>query len=259
MKHNDSRSLAMLQAIAFEISVGCPLSKLHSGICPISDKHRWDKLDTSRPMSDELIIDSCETAYHQLGFRGWITWHNFNEPMLEFDRIENLILQLRERISTFRTEVSTNGEVLPDDLKRMKCFDRIRLKNYTGRDQSALLASHPNVEHDATPFLDERMASPVIQNQHRCRRMYDELPIDFYGNGHICAGDWQGNVPIGNIWDDGIEDVAERFLAVRDQIGQEPVAPDAPEYCRNCGLSMRYGDCIIDQEIFEEITQKRGY
>jgi hypothetical protein len=251
--------LSLLQAIAFEISVGCPLATLHAGVCPISDPHRWDNLDTSRPITDDIIIRSCVSAYDDMGFRGWITWHYFNEPLLAFDRIEHLIRTLRSLIPTFRTEVSTSGEVLPNDLSRLRCFDRIRLKNYRGHNHSKLDAIHPRVEYDDHPYLDNRMSIPPSLSSSRCRRLFDEMPIDHYGNGHICSGDWRGVVKIGNIWDIGITGVATNYIAIRDIISQEPMPATAPEHCRMCAVPDRTGDCIIDEIIFREVTQYRGY
>jgi hypothetical protein len=252
--------LKYIQAIDFEISLGCPLVGLHMNICPVSDQNRWNGLPRANPLSDDLILLCCVTAYHELGFRGWVLWHYFNEPLLALNRIERLIPRLKQLVPEARTALFTNGERLPQDLNRLLVFDKISLKNYTGRDVSRLVALHPNIAVDPKPELDARMQDvPRLNADRRCRRMWDELIIDFYGNGHICTGDWRGAVPIGNVWSESFADIVTNYMSIRARISQEPMAEDAPGFCRHCTHSMREGDCIIDADLFAEISEHRGF
>src|SRR5512139_288784 len=253
--------LYYLQAIDFEVSPGlCALSKVHAGICPISDPQRWDFVDISQPMTDESIIEACDVAYHELGFRGWVLWHFYNDPILSLPRLEKLIPRLKERVPEARTGLFTAGEPMPKDLSRLLVFDKIWLRNYRGNDTSEIQKVHPLVLVDSAPVLDARMTTPPkLNNQKRCRRMWDEMIFDYYGNSHICTGDWQGHVKIGNLADTPFRTIVDQYMEIRDAIAQEPMAPGAPAFCQNCNLSMRDGNCIIDFPIFREITSYRGF
>jgi hypothetical protein len=251
--------LKYLQAIDFEINLGCPLAGLHSGICPITDPDRWKKLDRTHVMANADIIASVDEAYNQLGFRGWILWHYFNDPILGLDRLEQLVPQLRKVVPQARLGFFTSGEKADLDLARLKIFDKVWWRNYLSRGTSAVRASHPNLIVDPAPVLDARMTTPPrLNNRKRCRRMWDELAFDFYGHAHICTGDWRGEVRLGNI-QDGLFPIVQKYLTIRDTISQQPMALDAPAFCQNCALSMRDGDCIIDEPLFKEITIYRGF
>lgn len=252
--------LRYLQALDFEISLGCPFAGLHDGICPVSDPRRWDHLDTSQPLNDVQILNACHIAYHRLGFRGWVLWHYFNDPLDGLDRLKHLIPQIKALVPEARFGLFTNGARLPKDLSRLLIFDQIWLRNYLGRDFSAVQAAHPAVLIDPAPVLDARMSTPPrLNNQRRCRRMWDEMVFDYYGHGHICTGDWRGEVTIGNLYTVPFETIVANYLAVRAAISQQPMAPNAPAFCQNCALTMRDGNCIIDPAIFAEVTQHRGF
>lgn len=256
--------LHYLQSVSFEINLGCPLAKEHAGICPISAAGRWDGLNTSRPLTDDLILESVRILYGQLGFRGWINWHYFNDPALAFDRIEAIIPLLRQQSPAIRIGLFTNGIAIPKDQIRCKVFDAIWLKDYThSRDWTVLRKCGVRVAYEPHPTLDDRMVCPPLGNQKsspgkgkpgeiRCNRLFDEMIVDHYGYGHICTDDWLRKVDIGNVWEIGIRGVTEKFLAVRSQISQQPMPSDAPNHCRECGCPDKFQQCVIDGPIYQE-------
>jgi len=259
--------LRFLQSLSFEINIGCPLAKLHEGICPIGDRGRYDHVRApSRRITIEDVRDCAKAAYGELGFRGWIQWHYYNDPGLMLREIAAAIPGLREAVPGIRIGLYTSGVMFgrePADLEPLRLFDGVWLRDYTGhRDWVKELVDFPNVRVDTAPVLDKRMSTPPADEPMptRCRRCWDELCIDHFGYGHVCTGDWRRRVDIGNLWDGrGFVEICERFNTVRDLICQEPMPPEAPEFCRRCRLSMREGDCIIDQEIFEQVKVKRGF
>jgi len=255
--------LRYLQALDFEINRTCPLAKLHAGLCPISDPHRYDHVkDKSRAINMDIVQLCAQAAYGKLLFRGWVQFHYFNDPGDALGVICPAIPALRAAVPGIRLGLFTNGEMLGADLSQLRLFDGLWIRDYPNvRDGSRDTAGSPGVHIDAMPQLDSRMTTPLAKEPltTRCRRMWDELCIDHYGYGHICTGDWRRAVDIGNVFDDGFAAVCERFNAVRDLICQEPMPPDAPAFCRYCQMSMRYGDCIIDEKIFNEARAYRGF
>lgn len=245
--------LYYLQSVSFEINLGCPLAAVHTA-CPICVKTRFNGSDTSRPLTDDIILASIDTLYNKLRFRGWVNWHYFNDPAVAFDRISAMIPAIRKTAPNARVGLFTNGIALPKDVSRCVVFDRIWLKDYThDRDWSVLRKLMP-VAYDPTPRLDARLTLPrdPQPGQRRCNRLYDELPIDHYGYGHICTDDWNRVVDIGNIWDIGIEGVAAKHVAVRDKIRTSPMADMAPDWCKTCGMPDKFQNCVIDNDIYRE-------
>lgn len=253
--------LHYLQSVSFEINRDCPLAELHAGVCPISVEERYDNCDQSRTLTDAVILESVDALYNTLNFRGWINWHYFNDPAMEFDRIEALIPQLRALSPKVRISLFTNGIFLPEDLTRCKCFDKIWLKDYVGtRDWTVLKQLRMDLYYEAHPRLDHRLlcGSDPNPGATKCNRMFDEMIIDYYGYGRICTDDWLRKVDIGNVWDDKITGVAAKFVAVRSTIRTTPMHPDAPEHCKRCACPDKFQQCIIDPAIWQECQRWGG-
>jgi hypothetical protein len=255
--------LRYLQALDFEINRTCPLARLHAGLCPISDPHRYDHVaNRSRTINMDVVQLCARAAYGKMLFRGWVQFHYFNDPGDAIDAICTGIPGLRDAVPGIRLGLFTNGEMFGSDLSKLRMFDGVWIRNYRqARNWHRDTAGIPGVRIGDLPNLDSRMTTPPAAEPllTRCRRMWDELAIDHYGYGHICTGDWRRQVDIGNVFDDGFDAVCQRFNAVRDLICQEPMPPEAPKFCRYCQLSMRVGDCIIDQRIFDDIVKHRGF
>ena len=260
-------TLKFLQSLSFEVNIRCPLATLHEGICPISDPHRYDHVkNAAQKITLDTVRECAAVAYGELGFRGWVQFHYFNDPGLMLREIAAAIPAMRTAVPGIRLGIFTSGVMIGRnavDLEPLRLFDGVWLRDYLGnRDWLKELADFPNVRIDTAPVLDKRMTTPPAAEptKVRCRRCWDELCIDHFGYGHVCTGDWRRAVDIGDLWTGrGFIEICERFNSARDLICQEPMPPEAPEFCRHCLLSMREGDCIIDHEIFEEVKVKRGF
>ena len=223
------------QFLVFEISPRCNLAERHAGRCPVSLADRYGTLDTSRPLTDELIIECCEKAYHQLGFQGRIAWHYYNEPMLSWDRLRTLIPRIKARVHEATFLLWTNGTIWPANLMDLAVFRDIVVTDYDAQDFKALVQALPGTRIVALhPGLDDRALCRSQYAEERCQRMFTELIIDHYGNGHLCCMDFRGACPLGNVWDAGFEQVVLNFLEIRDLVSRYPMSAAAPRVCWFC-------------------------
>lgn len=85
--------LSQTTIISFEIGSECNLSAVHPQ-CPINLRKMNAKKE---PVTIEDILQAITEA-EQLGFRGSVAFHNYNEPLLYIDRILEVI-KARDRKS----------------------------------------------------------------------------------------------------------------------------------------------------------------
>lgn len=249
-----------VQSLNFEISRDCNLREAHAAKCPIVLPDRYGALDTTRPITDELILHCIACAY-AAGFRGLIGWHFYNEPMVSWARIRPLMEWIRAAKPEARFLLWTNGTLLPDDLSELAGFAQIVLTDYAARewteeDQQRIAAATPTTTWTIVrAYLDDRAAEPRHSGPERCLKPFREMVVDYYGNAHLCCSDFRGHVALGNVWDEPFfATIAERFTAIRDLIKIEPMPASAPEFCRNCGHRQGTLGNVLDEAIHAETT-----
>lgn len=224
------------QFLIFESGRECNLGASHTR-CPNLNPLRCEHCDTSRPLTDEKIIDACDQAYNSLGFRGLIGWHYYNEPLMTRDRILPLMTKIRARVSTARFVLWTNGDLLPKsgpELESLRAFDMAWVTIYGTDRYKQIRGVIP-----ATTFcrwqLDGRAdVQTKIHDFKPCARPFTELPFDFYGNLHLCCMDWRGTTRIGNLHDTPLSELVKRFTTLRDRLAGESLPSDAPDCCTHC-------------------------
>lgn len=240
------QGLSLTQFLVFEICRACNLCQKHSAHCPSADQDRYGRLDTSNELTDEVIVQSIREA-RQMGFRGEIAWHYYNEPMLAWDRLRPLMATIRQQWPDQRFALWTNGTSFPADLSELAIFDDVWVSNYENKPWSTILGPHVKRLHVLNGQLDGRKRPAERASDASCLRPYNELIIDHYGNGHLCCADWRGEVWLGNVFRDGFAAVAAQYLGVRDTVRQKPLPSNAPAACRLCRVRQSHvGDLVTD-------------
>ena len=241
--------MQFIQTLNFEVTRGCQLAGKHPE-CPINDRERWDLVDASQPMTDDQVVECCRHAY-AMGFRGLVQWHYYSEPTVDFPRVQQLAQAVRAAVPLIRIGLYTNGRGLPDDPKEIRWFDRVQIRRYPGddKDWSHLVANHPDCRVERA-WLDGRLTvDPVDFCRKRCRTA-TQFILDYFGNVHLCFGDWRCEATIGNLHQVAFRELAHRFITIRDKIAQDPMPESSPRACLRCGKPCRDEMCAIDVGIF---------
>jgi hypothetical protein len=214
-----------------EIGTGCNLAHEHSR-CPQRDPSRYALVDTRRLMSDETILNNIKTMYSH-GFRGYLGWHYYNEPLLYLERIERLHPEIKKINPNARLLAWTNGVLLKTiNPSRMNIFDFVIITNHAHENWSWFRCLHRNarVTHGR---LDRRM-SPGPLNMNPCNRIKKEFVIDAYGNWRLCCADWRGTSVDMNVHTDGIERIIKAYKDMREVLSHDPIPESVPDICKNC-------------------------
>jgi hypothetical protein len=248
--------LSLEQFLVFEISPDCNLSGGHAPACPSGNPLRWAKVDTSRPIANDLIVDCCRQAYDEMGFRGQVAWHYYCEPMLAWDRLRELMPRIKEEVPDARFCLWTNGTRMPADLSELKIFDTIWVSNYR-RTKWDFLRQHVADMHVLGGVFDTRTDGSTRISGSRCLRPFNEFILDHYGNGRLCCMDWRAKVPLGNVWEVRLRSIVERFVAIRNKIMWTPIDENAPAVCRACAYRQSDAARLVDP-IFREIERYAG-
>lgn len=221
-----------LQLLNFEIGDRCNLAKMHPK-CPVNARPRDGKT-----LTDEKIMSLVREAYGH-GFRGFVAWHYYNEPLLQATRIFNLMEQIRSEIPQSRFLLWTNGTILPED-HRMSWFEHVYCTNYWERSGDELWKCFQGVgwiwikSGDAIVF-DDRLNDPVESvNYGRCLRPLVEFIVDYFGVVHFCCYDWKSLISIGNVWQDSLAEILSRKFELVKKVCGSHMHEDAPHRCICC-------------------------
>jgi len=218
------------QLAVFEVGVTCNRSEEHKDKCPCAS--RLNRLPGTVPMTDGMIIDTACRLYADFGFNGMVAWHYYNEPLLEKERVFSLCEAILNKEPKAKFMLFTNGDfIMPEDV-RLKLFTRIHVTNFSCREMSFINDLAPDITWRDVR-LDDRMTPSGPANDARCRRMFNEIVFDFFGNCHICCVDWELRVKPGSLFTDKLSDIVERFVAVRNTMAHR-MLPDAPSFCQTC-------------------------
>lgn len=246
-----------LQFLDFEICRGCNLANEHAQ-CPTTSELRYAGLPHTTPMTDEQIIEIAVAAYTVHGFRGFVGWHYYNEPLVAATRMWALMAAIKQRAPQARFLLWTNGELIPEDAAQFGRFDQIWITNYRNQDFSRVAAVCPNT-HVKPAALDTRRDMARKDSSAPCVRPFVELIFDYYGNAHICCMDWQGRASPGNIHTSPLEQIVGRMQSLRQSVSGAAMWPDAPPVCRTCALRFGYFSPEFEPAIAREQIMARDY
>tara|TARA_B100002003_G_scaffold251738_2_gene297103 strand:- start:3010 stop:4344 length:1335 start_codon:yes stop_codon:yes gene_type:complete len=232
----------LTQFLNFEIGRSCDLAREHKSFCPSIDRDRYGTLSIEKILKDELIIESIKYAVN-LGFKGFIGFHYYNEPTLFFDRIMRIVAAVENIYDTPRFCLWTNGTYLDENLDNLKHFERIVISNYQKKDWSYIekFMKKNGELQTMGGELDQRKYNFDIDDEVApCFRPLVELIIDYYGNGHMCCMDWKGEINLGNIQIEGFKYIVDKFLQVRDQLLLSPISEESPLLCKQCKMKLKF-------------------
>ena len=230
-----SYTLKNHKMIAFEVTDKCDMKHLHPE-CPINAQNYNMR---HGPLDEERICKAIEEA-NALGFKGYIEFHYYCEPLLEKEMILNIIKRNKKN----KFNLITNGRLLSRNIEENKflkdfsiiiisCYDMEYMPFYEG-----LKKQYKNITISKEDKLDNRLEfynHPKHDTATICGRPFFELPIDHYGDVRLCCFDWKRTCVIGNINETSLTevvngDVYQKILQrVMDQDKSE-----LPFACRCC-------------------------
>jgi hypothetical protein len=236
-------SVRFTQFLIFELGSKCNLAKEHWGRCPSADPDRYGSLDIMRPITDEQIVLAAETA-NKMGFTGEIGFHYYNEPTLQWDRMQALKRKIRAAVPSQTFVLWTNGanlcrleETKPEDQVR---FADIVISDYFKKDWT-WVSRYCDRLYISNGLLDGRRLPIRQATDVRCLRPFNELIFDNFGNAHLCCADWKGTSMLGSLHDHSFEQIAARFRQIRMALCrttlEDPAHPlGIPAICARCRI-----------------------
>lgn len=191
------KPLEKTSLISFEITNSCNLQSFHEK-CPINCR----KYQISEQTLDKQNIVCTIKAAKKMGFSGMVAFHYYNEPLLK----KKLILSIIDEIPECKYLLWTNGLLLSrkvEDNAFLRKFTLVCLTCYD-KDNMVFFQELSNYYKNIEIFdwkLDDRLEiySKTQPNRLSCKRPLFEIPIDYYGNIHLCCMDWDNSYTIGNI------------------------------------------------------------
>lgn len=237
--------LNITQLISFEISTKCNLSHRHRNLCPIGKRPVGEK-----PLTDEIIIQTAVDAYGA-GFTGMVTFHFYNEPMLHYFRMFYLMDSIRERVPQSRFLLWTNGTILIHN-PHLAMFEKTFVSNYF-KTPAATLAqffSGLMINDGGEESLDDRLLNkrkPI--DFAPCGLSVGDFIINNSGDVHLCCADWMNEIKIGNIFDTGIEELAQRKWEIVKTVWKE-MSDQSPNRCLTCCNRSKIAD--YDETIYQK-------
>ncbi|AJS57206.1 radical SAM/SPASM domain-containing protein [Paenibacillus sp. IHBB 10380] len=227
--------LSKTTILSFEIGDDCNLQKCHKE-CPINAR---TYLKQEKHLTVEKIVESINQA-KDMNFNGFVAFHNYNEPLLHKDKL----LEIIEKAQPCKYLLWTNGLLLNRNVEKnefLKKFDFICITCYFKKDISffeQIKEFHGNV-HIFDWELDDRLDaySRDYFNEIGCKRPLFELPIDYYGNVHLCCFDWNNTYEIGNINDTSLTEIVNSDTYQNILASTKKKLLDrttCPEICKNC-------------------------
>jgi hypothetical protein len=180
-------------------------------------------------------------------FNGEIGFHYYNEPCL----YKKQMFEIMGECSFAKFLLWTNGTLFDNNMADndfLKKFHNIVISNYDGKARYAYYAelqkAYPNIsriiDYSAIDDLDNRKT--IYENEPSnifgCVRPFDiELPIDCYGNVHLCCRDYNNSCVIGNVKTQSILNIirSETYCSYENSI-KRPLLDlkNCPDVCKKC-------------------------
>lgn len=240
------------QLLTFEIGSRCNFEQRHKELCPIIHMKRGN-----RELTNLMIVDSACKAYFELGFTGFISWHFYNEPMIYWPRMLDLMVTMKGLIPRSRFFLWTNGSILIDD-ERMKLFDVTMISNYLNKSIEELARHfHNPLTKVGGQELDNRLIHYGEPGRNPCQIMFDNFLIANDGEVYICCHDWRNEVKIGNLFDSSLEELDAKRWEYAKQICGSQMTDKAHDACIRCNQKWPVGgfDMDIRNKALQEINR----
>lgn len=227
-------NLSKTSLLSFEISDKCNLMSAHDK-CPINKRCYSNK---KNHLDKQSIIDIVISA-KKLGFNGMVAFHYYNEPLLNKDLIEEII----NALPNTKFLLWTNGLLLDRTVENNELLSKIKKVCITCYDRKdmhffeALSSYYKNIEIFDWE-LDDRLEiyNKTTRNDLSCKRPFFEIPIDYYGNIHLCCMDWNNQFKIGNVFEKEFEKIilSNEYQSLLESLSKRILSQDAPNLCKTC-------------------------
>lgn len=226
------------QYLILELGRTCNLGKLHPA-CPNRSRERFAHINRGRTLDNHTIYAAVQRMYREFGFRGLVGWHYYGEPLIQQERMFQLMDHIRDEVPEARFVLWTNGTLLPEDCSRFRAFEQIHVTDYEVPDQPVNLAALSRAVPDAQIHrwpLDGRLTAKRQFCRRPCLRMFTEFIIDHHGNVHLCCYDWKGLASPGNIFSERLDTLVARWQRTRAAIAGRAMTREAPDICLYCSM-----------------------
>ena len=241
MKHFNKHPLT---ALAIEINSAC------NRRCP------WcPNCEAIRPKNkflDETLFYSIIDQLVEMEFRGRVTFSLYNEPLLD-RRLPLFIRYTRENLPSSLIYLNTNGDLLDLELwrsLRKDGLDYADVSQYDGKYSRNIqnILEHLDGEeeehfhaHIFDPSEIRNRAGSVTRAsklplQRFCDRPFRQLCVTYEGKAVICCNDYFGQVEIGDVRTESIEEVWENETIVQYRKELQKGNRVNLELCRTCDM-----------------------
>lgn len=241
-------TLGNVKILSIEIGDKCNLSHIHNK-CPISKRIYKNKI---KKLTKEKIIEIIDEAA-ELGFKGHIAFHYYNEPLLYKEEMKEIILCRPHK----KYLLWTNGLLLDEQIENngiLTLFEDTVITCYQPKKMKFFekLAKYYRNVHIVSWELDDRLGvyEQTELCKENCQRAMFEFPIDYYGNVHLCCEDWNNEYELGNVNEYSLKEIVNSLEYIKTQKMNTDSGLDyemCPEICKKCcSLDMRQ-DIDIDK------------
>lgn len=225
--------------LSFEVGNDCNLKNMHPK-CPINIRE-YRKRDI--PISVEKIVESIKYA-KEMKFSGYIAFHHYNEPLKYIDKI----LKIIEMNGDDKYLLWTNGILFDRHIKNnqfLRKFNVVYISCYY--DNYREFFKKLQFEYGNIKILDVQLDDRIhtydriFKNQIGCKRPIIELPIDYFGNIHLCCYDWNNEYEIGNINDSNLKEIVQSNIYQKILLNVKKRLldiTDCPNVCLNCDSAL---------------------
>jgi hypothetical protein len=236
-------TLANLRYLSFEIGSKCNLAEDHP-TCPINHMNRVYE----RTIQPSEVLAFARSAVDH-GFRGFIAFHYYNEPMLKIMEVMEIIGLIEEAKLPVKFILWSNGLLIPRSPEKqefLKKFHDIIISQYFAKDVPFfvdLQQRFPQIRIIPNAQLDDRAAAvehpaTSYKNFGQCMRQIIELIIRNDGTIHHCCIDYGNEIQAGNVLTDDHAGIISRWQRNRDRVSagdKNQEGFDAlPAVCKAC-------------------------
>lgn len=230
-------NLSFLKYLSLEINNLCPLTGSHPQ-CPRNHDRFAGRTDHQPQISD--MIDFAKICMNY-GFDGLITLHNYNEPMVTRDIVQQMVVEFPQRISLW-----TSGVLLDPvrDAGLIKSCHDVMITRYPGVtiDDFSQFSNVKYQDYALDGRSETVVIDPSMPHATTCTRPNWEIIVDCHGYINMCCGDWRTRMYIGNIMTEDHHVLLHKWNQKRKEIlslapwDTEEKFNQLPRACKKCLL-----------------------
>jgi GTP 3',8-cyclase len=230
-KESSGTNYSWFTSVEVEVNARC---NRRCSYCPVSV---LPTPPAGKIMTEELF-DRILAELVRIGFKGNLSYHRYNEPLLRKD-LETLVTKAKALLPAAFQLLFTNGDLLTDE--RYESLRRAGIDHFvvTRHDLTPIQERHNQTVQFPSDLviinrggffkpLTEALRSP-------CYAPTDTLTITVDGDVLLCCNDAEGSQVMGNVAREGIDDIwlSPQFTRIR-RLLQKGNRQDAADICRKC-------------------------